>query len=131
MSRRIVAFLLILVLLICPYLCLGEAALATAAPLHTVGCSCCDLPTESSDKAPERPTEDEPDCLCHGAIVDASRVETQSISANAPVLPLLARAVGPQFGSQLSILDSLPLFSHFPPLCSGRDLCIWCALLLI
>ena len=128
MPRRIITFLLIAVLLICPYLCLGEAVGATAAPLYTASCSCCGTPTESGDKAPERPAEDEPDCLCHGAIVDVSRVEIGAVNAGEFVM---ACGVDPHSCSPVSVLDSRLFFSQFPPFYSGRDLCIWCALLLI
>jgi len=130
MLRTIIAYLLIAVVLICPYLCLGEEGAWTVAHSSAAGCACCGEPAQSNGEAPESPDEGEPDCLCHGAIMDGSRVECPEARADEMLILALDLNDDTLASSLLSALGS-PLPSHFPPLSTGREICaICCALLL-
>lgn len=123
MARATVTHLLIATVLICPYLCLGELTESVSCA-QAVGCSCCHDPLGQDNDAPESPEDGDQDCLCHGAIA-AVKVESPETSASessfAGTLALdLDRSV--LSGSGLLSLDSRRSV-HFPPLCSGREIC--------
>jgi hypothetical protein len=130
MLRTTIAYLLVALLLICPYLCLGEWAGVMGAHSPEVGCSCGERP-ETDDNAPKSPADKAPDCLCRGAILDSGRCA--ELDAEEPLLAIdwtiddaLSSSTG-VFSSAIACEGS----GHFPPVCSGRDICsLVCVLLL-
>jgi hypothetical protein len=123
MARATVTYLLIATVLICPYLCLGEDTEAADAHSLAVGCSCCHVPLGQDNEAPESPEDGDQDCLCHGAI-EADKVEAPDCGADALSHFWFST---PDFGlsfpsSACGTLDARHSV-HFPPLCSGREIC--------
>ncbi len=125
MSTRIsIVTLLSAVLLGCPFICLGEAVGTSCGEF-----ACCDCqdqePAPGACPMPDGPVEDEPDCLCRGAIAGADGPSIVSDLENEvrfiediDVLLAGAHSVVNRF------VESLPFrASHFPPLSSGRDIC--------
>ena len=126
MRRRLTGYLLITVLLMCPYLCLGKEVGRTVAHSPSAACSCCMPPGESQDKVPTPAEENSPECLCHGAIMDGSRGDWPEPATDHPVIPILDGDGG--------TIALLPFFvcsrfapRHFPPGSSGRETCLRCA----
>jgi hypothetical protein len=141
--RAPVAYLLIALMLACPYLCMGGECF----PAGDVGegvtrstpaacCrSCCDqqLP-QSDDQSPDPAHEGNSDCLCHGAIYE-SRAKSPGCGDH-DLFACWVSTTGPQSAdacilSPAAHHDHAPLSQHFPPLITARDLCaLTCALLL-
>ena len=130
MTRTIVTYLLIAVVLICPYCCLGKDARQSTSHSPPVSCSCCSKPAPSDDQAPRSPDEGDPDCLCHGAIMNGSKALCSEATADEIVISLLDLDDDGLSCSLLATLGST-LPSHFPPFSTGRGICaLTCALLL-
>jgi len=116
------AYLLIVVVLRCPYCCLGEAAGAPVAHSPTDGCSY-SLEHDSSDgHTPSLPCNCDHDCFCHGAIVDCLRLAEldgpTSLSAH-----WLCKGEE-LFSTNLAwATPSFEPFHHFPSRSTGRDVC--------
>lgn len=128
MLRTTLPHLLILIVLICPYLCLGEEAGEDGAACATI-CSCASERDSSRHESPGPPLDYDPTCLCHGAIV--VQLTTVEVDHSNPLLDwhgdtTVALAKCP-------ILASVSFESphQFPPFSSGRDVCaLTCAFLL-
>jgi hypothetical protein len=121
MIRLATTYLLILVVLSCPYQCLGEAVCEAHAPGQKSGCCCKDQDQSPGDKTPQSPNERDEDCLCHGAILDGSRMaddELTSPVAMTWVLEDTSPAIDP---SLLAVTFESP--QQFPPFSTGRDVC--------
>lgn len=130
MLRITTSYLLICIVLISPQLCLGESASAIGVPCAAGGCSCGEHPGHSSDETPRPSDENEPDCLCRGAIVDGARSTESDWSLQLAVDWLIDDAI--LSTAALSLADSCSEPPHqFPPFSTGRDVCVLtCALLL-
>ena len=111
-----------------PYFCMGETGNEDRAQSAVAKCSCCKHPAERED-APRLPDENEPDCLCRGAIIDGLRQVEPDDSAGLPVHWMTVEA---EFTSQLSfVVVTTEPPHHFPPFSTGRDVCaLTCTLLL-
>ena len=130
MLRFKITYLLIAALLICPYCCLGEEANDAVEKSLTAGCFCCDKPSDTDRKSPQTPVKEEHDCLCHGAIIGNSKVE----SFDGPFdLFVLAPSVLNANATCIAQISDVGISHacHFPPVVKGRDICVLtCALLL-
>lgn len=122
MLRPATTHLLIALVLICPYLCLGEAVGGLVAPCQTHVCSCNQQEDSSSDKTPESPNDSDPDCLCHGAIFDASRSADDELASSVAMCWLLEVASAPTNLSLAAVSFESP--HQFPPFSTGRDVCM-------
>ena len=138
MIRTAVAYTLAATVLICPYMCLGQMAGRKVAQFGVTACSChgelCP-PNDGGppdDNAPEDRDNKQPDCLCHGAIVDGAKVEGQAAFADfslvrtMDILPEIDAAVS---SVKRSIDRTAPC--HFPHLSSAREICALCGSLLL
>ena len=125
MTRTVVAYVLAATTLICPYLCLGQSAGKPAAHSDAKSCSCHKGPSSPSDKPPENRDEQEPDCLCHGAIVDGVKVGGQIALADFDFVRFLdvVSEVGAATSSCERVIDGTLHPCHFPPRSSGREIC--------
>jgi hypothetical protein len=121
MIRLATTYLLMAVVLICPYMCLGEAVHGAVAPCQKAACCGEDQDDSSSDRMPESPTERDKDCLCHGAIFDASRSADDELTWPATMQWLLEVASTPTNLSLAAVSFELP--HQFPPFSTGRDVC--------
>ncbi len=130
MQRTTVTFLLIAIILFCPYLCLGEEAGSESAPSLISCCYCIELQDRSSNETPETPNDNEPDCQCHGAIMDGVRPAVPDLSTQPAINWLIDDAV--LFPIHLSLeTGSFEPPHQFPPFSTGRDVCaLTCTLLL-
>jgi hypothetical protein len=120
MMRTALSSILIALVVVCPYFCLGN--IAGDAGARTTACSCCQTCGTSGDECPGNSDTGEPDCLCHGAIL--SKVESsESAADNFCVHIAISSLVDNRLnGIASSALDE-SLSSHFPPLSSGREIC--------
>lgn len=131
-ARVVVTCVLMAVMLSCPYLCLGQRA-QDAPASGDATCACCDrsrLPSER--EAPEHRDDKQPDCLCHGAIVEGARLAPETALSDAFMTQTmdLARDTGAiALSSEASIDRAHPC--HFPPVASGREICALCGSLLL
>jgi hypothetical protein len=131
MNRPAVAYLLTLVLLVCPHFCLGESASEAGVRTSTASYSCNCGHREPVDTPTDAPDSGDPDCLCQGAVLSDSKIEATDVDVE-NWLPLL---VAPKDGVASAVHvassgDSL-LPCHFPAIMSGSDVCVLtCALLL-
>ncbi len=127
--------LLIAILLICPYFCLGELAGGMVA-LHDLGsCSCTRYQAEhqSGSETPDTPNNGQPDCLCHGAGAVADGLKSAQTES---MLSLTIRSglldVAPLTSACHSLAaTSFELPHQFPPLSCGRDVCALTGVLLL
>ncbi len=119
MYQFCITHLLITVVLACPYLCLGEARDSVGSTC-TSGCGCSQNPP--ADESPE-PSDDDPDCLCHGAVVDADvRIANLDLVTPLTLSWLVANSTMGSTSTVLARFDfEQPL--HFPPFSTGRDVC--------
>lgn len=129
MLRSCVTQLLVVLVVICPYFCLGEAAEVPGAQSVSSTCCCKRGPTDGDHESPHPQDRDESDCLCHGAIADGVKVEAAECDTELFVTDLLDLS-SDVVRSQPSY-DLLLGVCHFPPFSTGRDVCaLTCALLL-
>ena len=130
MPRFTTSYLLITLVLNCPYLCLGEAVGATGAAFQPGGCSCGEHNNPSGGETPQPSDENEPDCLCQGAIIDCVRSVELDSSLSLAIDWLIDDAILSSTTLTLADTSSEPPH-HFPPFSIGRDVCVLtCALLL-
>lgn len=122
MLRPATTLLLITLVLICPYMCLGEAVGQAVAPCQTSTCRCNDQEESSNDKTPESPSDSDSDCLCHGAIFDGSRIADDELVSSPAINWLLVVASSPTNLSSAAVAFESP--HQFPPFSSGRDVCM-------
>lgn len=127
--RASLAHLLIFVVLICPYFCLGEAACATGTSGHVGDCSCAKHNDHPGGKAP-LPSDSDTDCLCHGAII--ANVQTAEHDDPIPLWDhwLIDDAVVSPIDSSLASISFEPPH-QFPPFSTGRDVCVLTRALLL
>lgn len=121
MIRLATNYLLIAVVLTCPYQCLGEEVHETTAPGQRSTCCCGDQDQSTGDETPQAPNERDEDCLCRGAIFDASRVADDDL--NTPMaMPGTLEVTSPANQPSLAAL-SFESPHQFPPFSTGRDVC--------
>ncbi len=127
--RASVAYQLIVLVVVCPYFCMGEDAGASDAQASANPCCCKDGPIDGDNRAPQPQDQSDSDCLCHGAIVDGVNAQTAEFGTDLFVTDLLDLSSG-----AVPLKPSIDLslgVCHFPPLLTGRDVCaLTCALLL-
>ena len=101
MLRISTTYLLIAIVLIAPQLCLGDVGDAVDA-----GGSCCCAKHHdcSGGETPQSPEENEPDCLCKGAVMDNVRSTGLELSALPAVDRLIDDAI--QSPTALSLADT-------------------------
>ena len=129
--RTTVSYLLIVAVLACPYLCLGEASGAPVASCKADHCRCPHNGDRSGREAPQSPADESGDCLCYGAIVDGLRSVDLDYSPAVAVTWLDGDSLLSPIGTSLALgAISFEQPHQFPPLSSGRDVCaLTCALL--
>jgi hypothetical protein len=128
MNRLRIAHIVIAVVLACPYLCMGEMS---GSPFATCarGCDCSQ--NEPEPESPGTPADHDPDCLCHGAVVDGG-LRTANLDS-ATLLTLSGLVAETKLGSAGAVHTSIAFEPphHFPPFSTGRDVCaLTCTLLL-
>ena len=128
MPRAFIAHLLMLVVLFCPYFCMGAEAESATTHRASSRCASCDEPTSGDNEAPQQREEDS-DCLCQGALLDNAKVEASETGIEffvAALVDVNAEVVAAYVSADLS-----RHVCHFPPFSTGRDVCaLTCALLL-
>lgn len=129
MRRSSLAYLLILLVGICPYFCMGEASKGADSEASRSHCCCKGRPADGDNESPHAPCRDEPDCLCKGAIVDGVNAEVTEYDTDLLITDLLDFSA--DFVRTQPSADLFLGVCHFPPLSTGRDVCaLTCALLL-
>ena len=105
---------------------MGEAAGETGASKG--GCSCTKHTDQPSGETPQPSDENEPDCLCHGAIMGDVRSAELEISTVLSINWLVDDASL----SAIKISSADACFEpFFPPHSTGRDICALKCVLLI
>ncbi|HUG67145.1 MAG TPA: hypothetical protein VMM76_05315 [Pirellulaceae bacterium] len=121
MCKTSIAHLLIAIVLICPYLCLGGETGSESASRVTVGCTCCsDHPEQPGGETPRSPADQDTDCLCHGAIFDGSRTDDSELSR--PTINWVLDVASTFTNLSLAAVSFEPPH-QFPPFSTGRDVC--------
>jgi hypothetical protein len=131
--RRTTVHLLVFVLLGCPFFCLLQLGGENGAEARAPSCACGS--SDSSDNQPfhDGSNNEQEDCLCRGAImfpgvrVADGEVGVSPLSAVAPYLAVTNTQIAESAGE--AGVCSFP--SHFPPLSSGRDICVLTGVLLL
>ena len=129
MIRLATTYLLIAVVLACPYQCLGEPVREASAPGQKSTCCCDDQHHSPGEETPQSPNECDEHCLCQGAIFDGSRMADDDLISSIAmqcVLEFTSPAIQP---SLVALSFESP--HQFPPFSTGRDVCaLTCTLLL-
>lgn len=129
MLQTVTANLAIVLLLACPYLCMGEAVGACLELCQADACCCPQDGGTSDHQTPSSPDGNDPDCLCRGAVVDS--VRSTELHDSAP--PTINWPIGDVRLTTINVSSAtIPFESphHFPPFSTGRDVCaLTCALL--
>ena len=129
MMRPIAVYLLIVTLLACPLFCLGDAARACAAPEKPTCCRAPGCESSPAEETPATPREQDADCLCHGAIVAAAKVDGPHVAGG--YLPPAVAAPATTVCDARDAKCSLRRDSSELPCESGRYLCaLFCTRLL-
>ncbi len=135
MQLRILIFVLLASVLVCPYLCLGEAVGAEVAPCQSgqrllslfgqAGCCGCSSDQEQPGQdLPSPPLQHDPDCFCHGVIsAGVLRSLDFDLSTSPAIYGFIDDAVLPSTGHSLASISFEPPHS-FPPFSTGRDVCM-------
>ena len=145
--RSPISQLLIVVLLVCPYFCIGQIASGMAAS-HAPGlCSCSpsscprmlgdspqiasECPSPSDDKTPEAPNKSRPDCLCHGAGAVGDGLRTVQVEDSPMIHHWLSDST--PLTTAVSCLTAISFEPphQFPPFSTGRDVCALVGTLLL
>ena len=128
MTQMRIAHIIIAVVLACPYLCMGESSGSASAMCET-GCGCSQ--NQPEPESPGEPADHDPDCLCRGAVVDGE-VRTDDFDLSSPQT-ISCRVIDTPSVSTDSGLTSLSFepSNHFPPFCTGKDVCVLTCTLLI
>jgi hypothetical protein len=123
--------LLTAILLVCPYLCLSNAATGTDASStrvhHSAGCDCCSrsVPQDSQDSenCPDQPDSRQGSgtCLCHGAVMDRHIEMFTPDHAVVVCLPSGALVLAAEPFGQDDQLVTQRAACHFPAAESGRE----------
>lgn len=120
MNHLRIAHLIIVVVLACPYFCMGHVAGSTSAICES-GCGCSHGQSQDS---PGEPADPAPDCLCQGAVVDGE-VRSTDIELSVPhSVNGLACDIA-LVGRTCSVSSRIAFESphSFPPFSTGRDVC--------
>lgn len=119
MVRSNVTYLIIATVLICPYRCLGDDTAAVDVPPQAI-CCCCDEPLAPGSKNPDTPEGGDQDCFCRGAI-EGAKVDRPELGTGQ------LWHLRPQAGSLFPGMDCASIDArhpvHFPPQCTGREIC--------
>lgn len=121
MLKPVTTLSLIALVLICPYLCLGEAVGVVEEPLPASTCCCHDQDEHASDKSPESPCDGDSDCLCQGAVFERSRTVDDELMSSPAISWLLAVTSSSTNLSLAAVSFESP--HQFPPFSTGRDVC--------
>lgn len=130
-------------MLVCPYFCMGQAlsvgrSCDQAVAAAGTDCCCsaqdgCDLSGRTSSESVPRPVDEaDPDCVCHGAVLQAGEFRSAVMMDQMP--PSMGRCTvfrweHPDDGSDGAV-DS-QRSCRFPAAMSGREICLRAGLLLI
>jgi len=129
MHRPTLIHLLIIIVTICPYVCLDEVD-GNESELNVTRC-CCEDPLSSDGELPISPVDQEADCLCQGAIMDG---QLRTVELDPPQPSTLGWYIDDGdalSGSHLIAQVSFAPPHHFPLDSTGRVVCLLtCALLL-
>ena len=120
MNHLRIANLIIVVVLACPYFCMGHVSGSTSAICES-GCGCSH--SQSQDN-PGEPADQTPDCLCQGAVVDGD-VRAADLELAVP-LSINGLACDVDFVGRMCSVSSRIAFESphsFPPFSTGRDVC--------
>lgn len=119
MQRTATSYLLIAIVLICPYFCLGDGCDVIGVSSEPCGCSCVnDRDCPNDDQQPCQGGDS--DCLCRGAITDS--VRTTDCDFALPVTVYWLVDVEPADEIMLAAVAAEPPH-QFPPFSTGRDVC--------
>lgn len=130
MLRTATSHLLIAIVLVCPYLCLGEAVGEIIVTCHGCGSECFHDQCQPNDETPDAPSRSDSDCLCHGAITDGVRSVEFDLDLSLNIDWIGGTTLTPAIPT-LFADTSLEPPHHFPPFSTGWDVCVLtCALLL-
>lgn len=101
------------------------------APCLADACSCLQEQEQPGGETPESPVDDDPDCLCRGAIMGGElRTAERELATSFIINRLIDNAVLSSIDPSLASI-SLGTPHHFLPFSTGRDVCVLtCALLL-
>ena len=121
------AYVLIAIVLACPYMCMEEVS-GSASGTCASGCGCSQ--SQPGHESPGAPSEHDPDCLCHGAVVDGETRTSDLGLAEPPAINWLVADNGAE-SSSLHFSIAFEPSHHFPPFCTGRDVCALTCTLLI
>jgi hypothetical protein len=121
MVRIFSTYLLIAVVLACPYQCLGEPECTDKAACHDCTCCCDDSCDSSGDRAPVPPCDSDESCFCQGAIVAGPQSTRDELAQSAPVSWAVDFSLVrvPVVVAAISFESPHP----FPPFSTARDLC--------
>lgn len=123
-AHGLIVHILSIVLLACPFFCLGKGAARSCGTFSCIydGCCGCRNPFGRRDAPGDRRPESVADCLCKGAILPSSEVNGGDIDASSSLLTPLGLDRQPIAVSALGV--GLFQRRHFlgGPF-SGRDLC--------
>jgi len=131
MLHTAIAYALIVVVLICPYSCLGdEAGLESSS--CSIDCCSCSHQTEWPDgETPTSPADQDSDCLCHGAITDSQLKTAELDQANPQWFYRLDDGAALSAVGSFLVSISFEPPHQFPPFSTGRDVCmLTCTLVL-
>ena len=130
MSRIAISHLLIATLLICPGVCLQDAAEGAPAQEADADCGCCQREHSPTDEVPGDSESADPDCLCHGAILGVTG-DGGSLSADAALTATYLGYDAESTGESLAVTGEFRHDASPWAVFSGRRLCaLKCSLLL-
>jgi hypothetical protein len=131
MLQPAISYVLIAVVLICPYACLGDEAGWESSFCSIDGCCCSHEPAPPGGETPTSPEDEDSNCLCHGAIFDSQLRTTDLDQANPQWFYRLGNgATLSAVGSSLVSISFEPPH-QFPPFSTGWDVCrLTCTLVL-
>ena len=121
MIRLATIYLLIVVLLSCPYQCLGKIVREGRAPCQKSAMCCRDQDQSPDDKTPPSPNERGDNCLCHGAVFDGSWMADDELTSPV-VMHWVLEVTSPTIPRSL-VAVSFESPQQFPPFSTGRDVC--------
>ena len=119
--RTILTYMLIVIVAVCPYFCLGS--IADDVDVRAVSCSCCQTCGSSGDESPDNSDTGEPDCLCHGAILHSKIECPDATASDLNTYIALSWFTDTTFDCcSLSVPDA-SRSCHYPLLSTGREIC--------
>ena len=130
MRRTFTAPVLVILVLVCPYLCLGASTNDRAGRTSVVGCSCCKTPVDENKTAPRAPDRSDSDCLCRGAVFNIAKMKID-YGHDESLVTMRVVAWSEETGAWSHTAYDFSHACHFPPGSNGREVCaLTCSLLL-